>query len=434
MNPARHEGPLALALGGGGSRGSFQIGALRYLYDVEGITADIICGSSVGGVLGAVLAQADGHAGQRAGLEVVQRVFREVEGPDGMYREQPWFSDIRTRLPEVVSAVRQLRGVDGGDADGLVGGTGVEARGDVPADEDGPVGEHRTNVLEMFGNLRLLGRAALDLEHSVRAGFASRGVATLDPVREQLQDPAFLEPAAVAASGVVLRLGVVELESGHLCYVTEDGTVVGRDGVTVVRDGPVDLVDGVVASSSVPGVFAPMRMGDRNYVDGGIRQVLPFEPAVEALGAGHCYAIAAGAVGVPPRGDFGHENLLGLLGRSMFEIMADELARSEFVAAERDPRVTLIAPEFDVHGPFEVEPGLMGISMDHGWMRAADVVADLPTSQRALTDEIIRLRRDLWNARRAGRQRSPDDEAHLEELLARRDPAGLPPHQHPATD
>ena len=38
--------------------------------------------------------------------------------------------------------------------------------------------------------------------------------------------------------------------------------------------------------------------------------------------------------------------------------------------------MTVIDPVVDVVGPFEVEPGLMRINMDYGWLRAADVMAD----------------------------------------------------------
>jgi NTE family protein len=44
-------------------------------------------------------------------------------------------------------------------------------------------------------------------------------------------------------------------------------------GETVVftRDSGVDLVDAVAASCAVPGVWPPVTIGDRRYVDGGVR-------------------------------------------------------------------------------------------------------------------------------------------------------------------
>ena len=47
----------ALVLSSGGSRGYYHIGALRYLYTNTSIQHDIICGTSIGALLGAYLAQ-----------------------------------------------------------------------------------------------------------------------------------------------------------------------------------------------------------------------------------------------------------------------------------------------------------------------------------------------------------------------------------------
>src|SRR5690625_2962245 len=57
--------PTALVLSGGGARASFQLGALRYLYDEVGIEPQIIAGTSAGAILGAMLAQAGDRRGQR---------------------------------------------------------------------------------------------------------------------------------------------------------------------------------------------------------------------------------------------------------------------------------------------------------------------------------------------------------------------------------
>ncbi|HWW54547.1 MAG TPA: patatin-like phospholipase family protein, partial [Acidimicrobiales bacterium] len=48
---------VALAISGGGSQGSFQAGALRFLYDHLALRPVAICGSSVGALIGAKLAE-----------------------------------------------------------------------------------------------------------------------------------------------------------------------------------------------------------------------------------------------------------------------------------------------------------------------------------------------------------------------------------------
>jgi len=58
-----------LVLSGGGSRGSFQIGALECLYKRFGYSADVIAGPSVGAVNGMGLAQGVGAAAQIAEID-----------------------------------------------------------------------------------------------------------------------------------------------------------------------------------------------------------------------------------------------------------------------------------------------------------------------------------------------------------------------------
>jgi NTE family protein len=57
------------------------------------------------------------------------------------------------------------------------------------------------------------------------------------------------------------------------------------------HSGPV--VDAVLASSALPGLFPPVRIEDRFYVDGGIADNIPISPAVGA-GAKEIYVIHVG--------------------------------------------------------------------------------------------------------------------------------------------
>jgi NTE family protein len=63
-------------------------------------------------------------------------------------------------------------------------------------------------------------------------------------------------------------------------------------GAAVALDsGPV--VDAVLASSALPGLFPPVRIGNRLYVDGGIADNVPIAPAITS-GADEVYVIRAG--------------------------------------------------------------------------------------------------------------------------------------------
>lgn len=145
--------------------------------------------------------------------------------------------------------------------------------------------------------------------------------------------------------------------------------------------GRVPLVDAIITSSSAPGVFATVEIHGEHHVDGGIREVL----------------------------------------------------RDEVAAAERDPRVTVIAPDFDVHTTFQVEAPLIALSVDHGWMRAHDVVTGAPADAVATTNDIVRTRLELAAARGELADTAPDPdradvfEAELAALIERRDPTSLPP-------
>lgn len=61
-------------------------------------------------------------------------------------------------------------------------------------------------------------------------------------------------------------------------------------------DGP--LVDAVLASCAVPGLLAPVRIGDEHFLDGGIVNSIPMSRAI-ALGARRIYVMHVGRVDRP---------------------------------------------------------------------------------------------------------------------------------------
>src|SRR5580704_14378684 len=54
-------GPTAFVLAGGGTKGSFEVGALQYLVGTERIVPDVITATSAGALAAVVLAQARTH-------------------------------------------------------------------------------------------------------------------------------------------------------------------------------------------------------------------------------------------------------------------------------------------------------------------------------------------------------------------------------------
>src|SRR5580692_1915435 len=83
-------GPTAFVLAGGGTKGSFEVGALQYLVGTERIIPDIITATSAGAIAASVLAQA-------RTLEEFTRRVQEVEDDilamtrtEQIFGEQAW--------------------------------------------------------------------------------------------------------------------------------------------------------------------------------------------------------------------------------------------------------------------------------------------------------------------------------------------------------
>lgn len=198
-------------------------------------------------------------------------------------------------------------------------------------------------------------------------------------------------PRADRAPGLALRLAVTSLGAGVLRYVTEDGTLVEADATTPVAGpggGPVDVVEGALASASVPTIFPPRRLADDLNVDGGVVNNVPVQAAAN-LGATRIIAVLAVPLVQPPD----HPPPL-----------------------PPGVEVAVIDPHVDVVGPFEVAQGLMLLDMDYGWLRAADVMAEVGEETcrqaTAASDALVTARTQA---------------RHVEEAVEdRADPAGRP--------
>lgn len=71
-----------------------------------------------------------------------------------------------------------------------------------------------------------------------------------------------------------------------------------EDGQSVVFDsGPV--IEAVMASTALPGIFPPHRIGERWYLDGAISEQLPLKVALDA-GASTIYVMAVNVPSPPP--------------------------------------------------------------------------------------------------------------------------------------
>jgi hypothetical protein len=165
----------------------------------------------------------------------------------------------------------------------------------------------------------------------------------------------------------------------------------------------VDLVDGVLASAAVPGLFRPVRLGNETYVDGGVRELFPIQAAID-LGADTIYGIIASA-GLMPRASFANATLMEILNRSLPNNAMDEIRFNETnpPGGWGTRQVKIITPAFNVNPDehLQIDPGLIGIAMAYGYMRAGDVVKGSrqnPQRAQRLADLITRQPIDVLTA------------------------------------
>lgn len=402
----------AFVLAGGGTKGAFEAGALRYLLEEECLVPDVVTAASAGAVAGTVIAQA------RSAREFAER-SRDLEADllamthtSLLFGSQPWYQALgRTPVGDAIDTY--LTELTRPPVPGLPAG----GRGDEPATLGWPDRLRRAarSGRGLFRTAAALPRA----RRALRSGAGS--VLTLDPLAKALREGGpggirAVDPWLVARPGLELRLAVTGLRSGRLRYVTGDGKLVEDDAVTPVAGaGPVDVIEGVLASCSVPMVFPPLPLADDVYVDGGVLCNVPVDAAAR-LGAERIIAVLAVPLDLPPEErDFTHANAFEVLLRTMGTIALVDRQRTDLAhPLPAGTTLTVIDPTVDVVGPFEVAVGLMRVDMDYGWLRAADVLsrdhqAERQAAARA-TDALVTARvqawyleEELWSAGRPSR-------------------------------
>jgi len=405
-------GPTAFVLAGGGTKGSFEVGVLQYLVGTEGIAPDIVTATSAGAIAATVLAQA------RTLDEFAQRV-QEIEGDvlawthtEHVFGRQAWLGALdgtalgREIHREITEGTRPPFPLSpatvpaGSETVPPAPGSGRRARRQ----------ERRSRRRRQRHILRLVAGAGFRLPR-VRRQLRTSGssVLNLEPLADALRHGTGdgvrpVDPALVRRPGLQLRLAVTALRAGVLRFVTQDGTIVESDARTPAPGaaaGPVDLVDGAIASASVPMVFPPRPLADDDYVDGGVIDIVPVRAAAE-LGATRIIAVVAVPLTLA-RDDRDYAaapaGYIGLRSMGMIGVAERQLSNLS-VNLPEGATLTTIDPVVDVVGLFEVEPGLLRINKDYGWLRAADVLAEGDAGILADVTEdthaVAEARREAW--------------------------------------
>ena len=460
---------IGIALGGGGTRGDFEVGALLYLYE-QGIRPEVICGTSAGAINAAKLAEGEG--GPNQGLQGLKALWLGMRRNEDMYVPDTWLQTIDPELRAVL--------LEGADPNTVLP-TQMPAFGDYAAWGDLSPVVWGANVAGWFiGDLvaKLIAHGG-SIAEAIQGLLQAKAIYNLGPVQAKLAtslDPARVEAWSRSdpARPKHLRLSVVSLNSGRLRYVTEIGALLERDNRTPalsslpppqcseianqvtwlqeqvvvvgeqqaaeIRDGrkpsPIfaaeirnlqsqleeqraalatclattlpppattDLRTGVLTSASEPGVFPAVTIAGETYTDGGVRESVPIQAAID-LGADTIYAIAASPVDLVPTGPF--TTAISVASHSLIEIAFNEIQRSEThpPGGWGGRTVHVIQPSLSaelpapVHDSLTIDPGLISISIDYGYMRAADVTRGVTPDQRLwkLADEITAIRRRAW--------------------------------------
>ena len=219
---------VGLVLSGGGARGAYEVGVLRYVFERIGGRFDVVAGTSVGAINGAYVAATAERP--RATGRMLARVWQELR-IDQVYRFG--WGQLRS-LPQVLFGRQLPKVTHGARLGGLVDPTHLES-----------IVRHRIPWRGITDNLY-------------------RGV---------------LSGVSVAATELATGLTTlfVHTRTGHLPprWRSETGQILVPTPITAAH---------CLASAAIPVLFPAVRVGDQFFVDGSLRQNTPIRPAMR-LGA-----------------------------------------------------------------------------------------------------------------------------------------------------
>lgn len=409
-----HDAPApvqGLVLAGGGARASFQIGALRYLYDAVGVAPRVVVGTSAGSIVAATLAQWTDPALQARALRRLETMWLGMQEGTDMFTPRGWFSRLLDKGPEWVRLLDREAETpeerrpalpwwsrpsghhpDEEVVEELTGQAATLAL----ATRDDPVEAgtwSASEVLQTLSTLTRLTRDGSDIATILRGADRSSSTHRAGPILAKLLDPEFFRSDLLSGSGMKVRIATVGLESGELRFMTESGTLVDRNN-DPIGSSTFDVSKGVLASCSLPGVFRPVDLDGEHYVDGGVRENVPAEMAIGHLGVTHPYVVTCAPSGIDPAQSFAGRTMLDLASRAI-SILTDETERDE-VAYARTAGAVVVNPEVSVHDAMTVDPGLLAINRDYGWMRAAQVHLGVDDADHDRVLRIVRARMHAW--------------------------------------
>lgn len=354
----------ALVLSGGGTQGDFEVGVAQYLYGI-GCPLQILCGTSVGSMNAAKLAE----GGQQA-LDGLVRIWKGLMTDRDMWAFEPWVLNLDNATQDLLQT--SLAQLGAGAALGVL-----------------------INPVVFLAAIAQPGIDIIQIASSLLQAInsKSKSLINLNAIEALIRDVSNLDPALVAASGLVLRIAMVSLETGNVRYVDQNAHFIDSLG-----GDPDDLATAVLASSSIPAVEPVVAIADQHYGDGGVRHILPIQPAVD-MGADTIFAVLANSPIIPPPSwtSFDDVTFVDIGIRTVTQIMTAQIAASDAQPGGLGwpATVYLISPEADIHDSMTIDPAYIDIRIDQGFMAGADVInyaEDDDAAASSLNQEIANAR------------------------------------------
>jgi NTE family protein len=184
------------------------------------------------------------------------------------------------------------------------------------------------------------GEAVAKMGVRAMAGFVwAMALARRDPARARarlgrMAVRARTGPAADRRAVVAARLGTAEWPAGHLLITAVDADT--GEFATFDSSSGVDIVDAVGASCAVPGVWPPVTINGRRWIDGGMRS-----PANADLAAGYDRVVVVAPMwrGLKPMPSVPDQVAeLAKSCRAIAMVLPDEAAVAAFGRNLLDPR------------------------------------------------------------------------------------------------
>jgi NTE family protein len=433
--------PTALVLSGGGAKGAFQVGATRYLYD-HGFVPDSLCGSSVGALNVLKLAEGEGPDPGR-GLSGLEELWGSLSTAQDMYAEEPWLAriqeDLRSMLvglggeisgpPDQASLGFLYYGFAGawlfGDGRELLESARVIMEEAVSLWNLGPTEQKLTDSLDLervaswaTSGHRL--RVAVVGLNSGRLRYVTENGELLErdgqPVVLPGATPEQCSHHARAVEDLERRLSHAREELAtsapgakpallqRIEEVRTELSVARRQLEACVRvnDAPVeapsvDLRDAVLASAAIPGAFRPVGLAGDMCVDGGVMEATPLRAALDLGATDIVQVLVNDREPAWSEHPYHRKGAMATIASRSVELLTAAVAQDDVqVELPEGSRVRTIAPDVLLYGTQIVDPGLIQINRDYGYMRADDVMGRRSDRCRETSTLIAELRRDIW--------------------------------------